>query len=263
MSDFSSLIPSLQSIVQEAADVIMDIYTSGFVAERKADDSPVTKADRLADTLIVKALKELTPEISVVSEEGEKPIVPEGQPFWLVDPLDGTRSFVARDGQFTVNIALIEHGVPTLGIIQLPARGDMYWGIKGQGAWRRLADAAEAERIQTREPEIGAGYDIVMSKSYVSPKLDSWLQAYPVRRRVQAGSSLKFCRVAEGVADIYPRLGNTMEWDTGAGQCILEAAGGTMIRLDGHPLRYGKVGYLNGGFIASGRPLVAKEIPTL
>ena len=248
-------IPKLIEIAREAASIIMEIYQSDFTAERKSDDSPVTKADKLANDYIVEQLAKLTPHIPIVSEEGAKPVVGgDGEAFWLVDPLDGTRSFIARDGQFTINIGLVQHGRPQFGLMQLPARGDYYWGIVGKGAWRRLGDGSETTSIHTREPALD-GYDVVMSKVYKSPKTDGWLQSFPVKRRVQAGSALKFVRVAEGAADIYPRLGNTMEWDTAAGHAILEAAGGSLVALDGSQFRYGKQGYLNGGFVASGRAL--------
>lgn len=256
--DLHELIPALCGIANDAAHTIMEVYSTDFSAKIKSDNSPVTEADQRANDLIVERLSILTPHIPVISEEAEKPHIDTVAPFWLVDPLDGTKSFIARDGQFTVNIGLIINKAPALGVMHLPAAGDLYWGIVGKGAYKQPAECDEAQPIAVREPS-KEGYDIVMSKVYRSPKLEDWTKDYPIRRRVQAGSALKFCRVAEARADIYPRLGPTMEWDTAAGHAIVEAAGGYVTDLSGEPLRYGKEGYLNPAFVASGTAILRKQ----
>lgn len=247
----SLLLPALCEIAKEASALIMKHYEGDFAVSKKADHSPVTLADTESNTLIVKRLQALTPEIPVVSEEGDQIPVSANARFWLVDPLDGTISYVARDGQFTVNIALIENGQSILGVLAIPAEATLYFAAKGEGAYRQAFGNPHAEVIHCRIPPKD-GVDVVTSKSHGSPKMLEFLAGHKVRNRVRAGSALKFCRVAEGVADIYPRMGETMEWDTAAGHCILEAAGGIMTDLQGNPFLYGKTGFLNSGFIAWG-----------
>lgn len=239
-------------IAQEAGKAILRYYQEDIKIERKADNSPVTAADLAAHDIIVAALGALTPDIPIISEESEEFILPPGSTrFWLVDPLDGTKSFIRREGEFTVNIALIEHGKPVAGIIDIPVARETYYGVVGKGAWR-LHDGGAAEKISTREPD-GSGYAAVVSMSHLDPKTSAFLAPLSVTERVSASSSLKFCRVAEGIADIYPRFGPTMEWDTAAGHAIVEAAGGRVETPDGEPFRYHKPDFRNGPFIVWGR----------
>ena len=238
--------------VQEAGALVMRVYASDFQVDIKSDDSPVTLADQLAEDLITQALNRLTPDIPVVGEEAASAgDVTEGASrFWLVDPLDGTREFIQRNGEFTVNIALIDEGRPVLGLVLLPALGRLYGGAEGLGSW--VEAGGRRRPIQCRSvPE--AGLSVLASRSHGD---EAALQAFLVGRAVagvvHAGSSLKLCLLAEGQADVYPRLGRTMEWDIAAGQAILLAAGGSVDCLDGSPLVYGKPGFENPHFAAWG-----------
>lgn len=254
----------LNSFALKAGKRIMEIYNSDFHVDSKSDQSPVTEADQAAETLILEDLQRLAPEIPVVAEEAvSRGDIPEtGEAFFLVDPLDGTREFVSRNGEFTVNIALVKAGEPVLGVVYAPALGEIFWGSAQGGAFRaRVSDgkigAQHAIRVRSA-PE--TGLTAIGSRSHGSAETAAWLKAYRVERFVAAGSSLKFCRVAEGGADLYPRLGRTMEWDTAAGDAILRAAGGRVETLDGAPLRYGKRAqagdsdFSNPHFVAYGDP---------
>jgi len=238
---------------RHAGAEILRIDVGDFATERKADQSPVTAADHAAEAVILPALRKLAPDIAIVSEEDSQHSgLPKEAPdrFWLVDPLDGTKEFIARNGEFTVNIALIEHGRPVLGIVHLPALGQTYLGHDGIAA--RADDGGTFAPIRARKtpPE---GAVLMISRSHAAKEL---VKAEEMGEHIQgtlvAGSSLNFCRLAEGAADLYPRLGPTMEWDTAAGQAVLEAAGGSVRTLDGAPLRYGKPGFRNPHFIARG-----------
>lgn len=242
---------ALCAIAREAGDAILAYYDDDIVVEQKADDSPVTKADLAAHHVIVNALQLLTPDLPIISEESEAHInVADGQPFWLVDPLDGTKSFIRKEGEFTVNIALIEDGQPVLGVVYLPVGEVLYAGHVGQSAFRE--DASGRRPISVRDqPE--EGLDVIVSRAHLSPKTDAFLKEYTVRQRVKSSSSLKFCAVAEGEADMYPRLGTTMEWDTAAGHAVLSAAGGSVETPEGQPYRYNKPGFKNGHFVAWGK----------
>lgn len=244
----------LVEICEAAHQVIMPFWKTGDLEiESKDDDSPVTKADKAANEVIEKALKELAPQIPVVSEEGTQQSLPADALFWLVDPLDGTKSFIRGENEFTVNIALIENRRPVLAALSIPAQDIFYRAVKGQGAFKR---AGQGEWQQIHVSTVPAeGNRIVSSRSHKSPKLAAWIEAagIPVKELVAANSALKFGLVAEGKADLYPRIGPTMEWDTAAGHCLVEAAGGNMIDLNGEPFLYGKEGYLNGGFIVRGK----------
>ncbi|MEO5734086.1 MAG: 3'(2'),5'-bisphosphate nucleotidase CysQ [Rubrivivax sp.] len=248
------LLLAVESIARRAAEVVMAVYGSDFEVEGKADASPVTRADREAEALIVPALQALTPHWQVVAEEavaaGDTPQV--GSTFWLVDPLDGTREFVARNGEFTVNIALIRHGMPILGVVLLPVSSRLYGGWVGHGAW--LDEAGLRRSIHCRaEPAEGA--TVACSRSHGDRgAIDGWLGGRDVAGWCSAGSSLKFGLLAEGRADLYPRFGRTMEWDTAAGHAVLLAAGGSVCTVGGAPLRYGKPGFENPHFIAAGLP---------
>lgn len=252
--DDKDLAAAIEAIALQAGAAIMEIYGRDFAVEKKTDASPVTEADRAAEAIIVAALRELTPDIPVVAEEevsaGHQPDIGTG-PFWLVDPLDGTREFVSRNGDFTVNIALIRGGVPALGTVYVPARAETYTAA-GPGQVTRRRGAGAAETISARVPA-GDGLVAMVSRSHASPETDTFLAGFVIKQRIDAGSSLKFCRLAEGAADLYPRLGRTMEWDTAAGHAVLACAGGDVHRLDGSPLQYGKAGFENPHFLARGQ----------
>jgi 3'(2'), 5'-bisphosphate nucleotidase len=237
-----------------AAREIMRIYAGDLGERTKADKSPVTDADHAAEEIIVRGLRALTPGMPVVAEEemaaGRVPKL-NGGPFWLVDPLDGTKEFIKRNGEFTVNIALIENGRPTLGIVLAPATDTLWRGAAGLGADKSEKGGAFTA-IATRTPP-AAGLTAFASRSTaIYSDLDIWFRNndLTIAERKQAGSSLKFCLIAEGQADIYPRFGPTNEWDTAAGQGVLEAAGGEVVTTDGRPLGYGKPGFGNPHFIA-------------
>jgi 3'(2'), 5'-bisphosphate nucleotidase len=235
-----------------AGAAIMAVYASDFEIRGKADASPVTEADERAEALILAGLRELTPQLPIVAEEAAAAgRIPEiGARFWLVDPLDGTKEFIGRNGEFTVNIALVEHGVPVLGVVYAPALERLYAGVLGQGAF--VEDAKGRRPIQCREvpPE---GLTVVGSRSHGdAAALEKFLQGRKVASLASAGSSLKLCLVAAGEADLYPRLGRTMEWDIAAGHAVLTAAGGAVCDLAAAPLRYGKLGFDNPHFFAKG-----------
>ena len=247
-------IDRIVEICLAAHEVILPYWQTELEVEAKDDESPVTLADKAANNTIVAALKMLTPEVPIVSEEGHRhPLENENDLFWLVDPLDGTKSFIKGLDEFTVNIALVENRHPVLGVLGVPARGLVYKAAIGQGAWRKEINETDWQSIQV-SPRPQDGIRVVSSRSHRSPKLVEWLQnnGVPVKERVAAGSALKFGLVAEGLADLYPRIGPTMEWDTAAGHCLIEAAGGIMTDLNGEPFLYGKQGYLNGGFVVRG-----------
>jgi 3'(2'), 5'-bisphosphate nucleotidase len=253
----------LQSLIytaQRAGGAIMAVYATDFAVRDKADASPVTVADEAAEKIILADLATIAPGVPVVAEEsvaaGRVPVIAER--FFLVDPLDGTKEFISHRDEFTVNIALIENGEPVLGVVLAPARRELFWGdVRAGKAGRIDADPdgtmpSLGSAIQAREAP-AQGLIAVASRSHRSPETDAWLANYPVSEFRSIGSSLKFCLVAAGQADLYPRLGPTMEWDTAAGQAVLAAAGGKVTTLDGQPFRYGKPGFRNGNFIARGR----------
>jgi len=240
-----------------AGFIVWDYFCRGASVQYKSDSSPVTEADRAAEAVILAALKAAAPDIAVVAEEeaaaGHVPNV--GTMFFLVDPLDGTKEFIQRGTDFTVNIGLIEHGVPTLGVVYAPGRSTLYWGDGvSRQAWRAAQPPhgvrGTAERIAVRIPVDPPC--AVASKSHNTPETEAWLAHARVVERVSVGSSLKFVLVASGEADVYPRPAPTMEWDTAAGDAVLRAAGGRVLDLDGRPLAYGKEKFFNPGFIATG-----------
>ncbi len=250
------LLDAVAQITRDAGRVILDVYATDFAVRGKDDASPVTEADERAERLILPALAALTPGVPIVAEEevaaGRVPQV--GERFWLVDPLDGTKEFISRNGEFTVNIALIEHGAPVLGVVFAPAlgaRGRLFAGAVGHGAWVEDDAGRRAIRCRAVPPE---GLTVVASRSHGdAAALDAFLAGRKVASLANAGSSLKLCLVAAGEADLYPRLGRTMEWDIAAGHAVLRAAGGEVTRLDdGTPLRYGKAGFENPHFVAGG-----------
>ena len=249
----------LRLIAERAGQVIMAHYAEGATIEVRAKDdaSSVTEADEAAEAFILQALETVTPQIPVVAEEamaaGSPPDISGGL-FWLVDPLDGTKEFLARNGEFTVNIALIQDGEPVAGVVHAPAMAMTWAGAGAGGATYAEADQPPIGITARRPPE--DGLVVVASRRHGATKdLDRFLADYDVAEQVEAGSSLKFCLIASGKADLYPRFGRTMEWDTAAGHAVLLAAGGSVTRADdGAPLRYAKPGFENPHFIARGRP---------
>jgi 3'(2'), 5'-bisphosphate nucleotidase len=250
--DRNDLAEKFCSIAERAGHEILSVYHGEFEVRSKADASPVTDADERAERLILESLAEIVPDTPVVAEEsvaaGRVPDVAD-QPFLLVDPLDGTKEFVSRNGEFTVNIALIEDGRPVLGVVHLPVLDETYWCNPGGEAWRLRN--GERTRILCRAPA-DDGLVAVASRSHSNPETDEYLSRFNIKERISAGSSLKLCRIAEGTADIYPRIGRTMEWDIAAGHAVLAAAGGRVMTLDDMPLRYGKSGFENPPFVARG-----------
>ncbi len=250
--DDAALLDVAASLAWAAAELVLALRARGCLTESKPDLSPVTEADRQAEALIVRALRDATPHIEVVAEEevssGHQPA--RSDAYWLVDPLDGTRDFVAlRDG-FTVNIGLVRNGRPALGVVAVPASAQLFGGIVGQGAWRQ--DRAGRHHIHVRQPP-DAGLAVLSSRhSADDPALRAALGDAEIASITHLGSALKFCRLAEGSADVYVRLGRTMEWDTAGPEAVLTAAGGSLRLLDGAVLPYEKPGWANPPFICRG-----------
>jgi 3'(2'), 5'-bisphosphate nucleotidase len=241
-------------LAARAADVILSIRARGFEVSRKADRSVVTDADHAAEALILAGLRAAVPGIPVIAEEAAAAgaALVASSEFWLVDPLDGTREFTDGSDDFAVNIGLVRNGVVRLGVVGVPATGELFGGIVGLGAWKRWRGVETPVRARTVPAE---GLTVLASRHHGdTSRLDAFLAGRTVAKTVNFGSSLKFCRLAEGIADVYPRFGRTMEWDTGAPQAVLEAAGGTVCTLDGAPLRYGKPGWENPHFVCTGVP---------
>ena len=236
-----------------AGDEILKVYAEPFEVIQKSDQTPVTEADLAAERVIVAMLSAAFPDIPIVSEETapEDGFKPPAARFWVVDPLDGTKEFVAKNGEFAVCIGLVEDGVPVMGVVHGPARHVTY-AADGPGTAVRIQDGGTPEAIGARAPGPG-GLVVIHSRSHEnSRRLAEYLDGRPVRERMICGSALKFGLLAEGTADFYPRFGTTMEWDTAAGQAVLEAAGGSVLDLDGKRLRYGKHDLKNSGFLAWG-----------
>lgn len=251
--DDSALLSLATRLALQAGATILRIRTRGFDVSQKADRSPVTEADRASEAIIVAGLRAATPDIPVIAEEevAEGRITAPAEQCWLVDPLDGTREFTAGHDEFAVNIGLIRDRRAVLGVVGVPAAAELFGGIVGRGAWKR--SAAGEMPISARLPP-AEGLTVVASRLHGdTAQLNAFLQGRKVARTLNFGSSLKFCRLAEGVADLYPRFGRTMEWDTGAPHAVLEAAGGAVCTIDGTPLRYGKPGWENPYFICTGR----------
>jgi 3'(2'), 5'-bisphosphate nucleotidase len=248
-------INDLLQLARQAGDAILDIYNTEFEVEKKEDNSPLTAADKAAHQIIVSSLERLTPDIPVLSEESaEVPytVRQQWQRYWLIDPLDGTREFVKRNGEFTVNIALIEGHSPSLGVVHAPVLNTTYYGVKGNGAWKQGADDQGAESIKVTNPRLDP-VRVAGSRSHAGDSLLRFLENLGNHELVSMGSSLKLCLVAEGRADIYPRLGPTSEWDTAAAQAVVEAAGGQVTTLDLSPLKYNtKDSLLNPHFLVFG-----------
>ncbi len=244
---------ALVALAREAGAKIMEIYAQDFAVEHKDDHSPLTAADLAAHRHILAGLSELTPHIPVLSEESAAvswDIRRRWTRYWLVDPLDGTREFVKKNGEFTVNIALIEDGAPTFGVVYAPALDEMLFGQRGVGAF--VCDGGENVPVLARKPA-EAPLRVAASRSHLDTKTAAAIERMGEVEPLGLGSSLKFCRLAEGRLDVYPRFGPTSEWDTAAGQAVLEAAGGVVLRLDGSVLSYNsKDSLLNPDFIALG-----------
>ena len=255
--DLPKLAEALMPVVARAGDAIMRIYDGAFAVQHKDDNSPLTLADLESQRIIAAGLTRLTPDIPILSEESAQAPWAERRNWtelWVVDPLDGTREFVKRNGEFTINIALVVGHEPLLGIVAAPARGLLYWGAAGVGAFSRHRDAAQAS-IHIAPPQ--TPLRVVGSRSHASAETSSYLARLGSHVMEGIGSSLKFCLVAEGKAELYPRFGPTSEWDTAAGQALLEAAGGQVTRLDGHRLRYNcRESVINGDFLAFSHPSV-------
>jgi 3'(2'), 5'-bisphosphate nucleotidase len=254
--DHEKLVTVMRRLALEAGDRIMEIYGSDdFDVKAKSDDSPVTAADEAADALISQGLRKAFPDVALVTEEQAASHGQSVETFLIVDPLDGTKEFINRRGDFTVNIAYVENGVPLRGVVYAPARERMFFtradgvAVEEAGPFDR-DEPGKLTELAVSQPDNGA-LMVVASKSHRDQATDDYIGRYAVKDMTSAGSSLKFCLVATGEADLYPRLGRTMEWDTAAGQAVLQGAGGKVVRFDDHqPLRYGKDGFANPFFIA-------------
>jgi 3'(2'), 5'-bisphosphate nucleotidase len=251
--DLQALLDHAARLAGDAAAAIMAVRARGCAVETKPDDTPVTEADRAAEAIIAAGLRAATPEIAVIAEEevAAGRVVSPGALFWLVDPLDGTREFAAGRDEFAVNIGLVRDGAPLLGAVALPATGELFSGIVGRGAWKGTGAGRRPISARAMPAE---GPVVLGSRHYADdPRIAAFAAAHRAQRLVNLGSAVKFCRVAEGGADLYPRFGVTMEWDTAAPQAIVEAAGGSVQGIDGAPLRYGKPGWRNPDFVCRGR----------
>lgn len=263
--DYAEIMPILRQLALEAGDKIMEIYNADdFDVRAKSDDSPVTAADEAADALIAAGLAKAFPDVLCVTEEQAASHGQSAEVFFIVDPLDGTKEFIKRRGDFTVNIAVVEGGVPTRGVVYAPARNRLFYtrpdgqSVEEQGPFDK-AQPGELAEINVSTPD-NAALMVVASKSHRDEATDAYIGKYGVKDMTSAGSSLKFCLVATGEADLYPRLGRTMEWDTAAGDAVLRGAGGQMVRFDDHtPFTYGKPGYENPFFIAYAPGVELKE----
>jgi 3'(2'), 5'-bisphosphate nucleotidase len=263
MADFlksqSELLEAMVRAALEAGHAAHQVYQGSFAVQRKADQSPVTAADHAAEAIILERLRQFAPDIPIVAEEevaaGRIPAI--GNEFFLVDPLDGTKEFIQRNGDFTVNIALIRDGDPVLGVVYAPVTTALYIGDVVAGRALRTHCVPGARESVSRDPihvrtPPARGLTVVVSRSHATAETETYLGNYQVAERVSVGSSLKLCLVASGEADLYPRLGPTMEWDTAAGQAVLVAAGGSVLAPGGAPLAYGKTHFRNSFFVAGG-----------
>lgn len=255
MNDFNppDLLHAACDIARDAGRAILDVYEREFSVVHKEDRSPLTEADRAAHEIICARLEALTPDVPVLSEESAKVDYEKRagwKRFWLVDPLDGTKEFINRNGEFTVNIALIEGHRPVLGVVYVPVTGLTYFAAAGHGAFRQKGEC-EVEAVHARRYQ-GDKPMIVASRSHAGPETEAFLKNVGEHDVVSMGSALKLCLVAQGTADVYPRLGPTMEWDTAAAQCVVEAAGGRVTDLRRQPLTYNKTSLLNPFFMVTG-----------
>ncbi len=250
----TDLVAPLVSLTRQAGDAILKVYATDFDVQAKDDDSPLTQADLAAHHVIEAGLRALTPDIPVISEESGLPEFSQRQQwsrYWLVDPLDGTKEFVKRNGEFTVNIALIDEHRPLLGVVHVPVQNKTYSGCEGSGAHVQVGND-KPKPIQVSAVS-SAPIRVVGSRSHRGASLDAYLESLGEIEMIPMGSSLKFCVIAEGKADIYPRLGLTSEWDTAAAQAVVEQAGGAVVMMDGKPLAYNaKDDILNPYFLVRG-----------
>lgn len=256
----------MRRLALQAGDRIMEIYRAeDFDVRTKSDSSPVTEADEAADALIAEGLAEAFPDVTLISEEKAETHSLTDRTFLIVDPLDGTKEFVRRRGDFTVNIAYVEDGLPVRGVVYAPAKERLFYTTATGTAVEETGpfdpdEAGETRRLSVREPDNGA-LMVVASKSHRDQATDDYIAKYAVEDMTSAGSSLKFCLVASGEADLYPRLGRTMEWDTAAGHAVLAGAGGRVVRFDDHtPLAYGKADFANPFFIAFAPGVELKQV---
>ncbi len=252
--NYTDFIEPIATLAHEAGEAILEVYATDFDVQSKADESPLTQADLASQRRIIAKLQELTPDIPIISEESGLPPFDERrkwQRYWLIDPLDGTREFVNRNGEFTVNIALIEAGRPVFGVVHVPVQQKTYIGCEGHGT--ELRDRGGSP-LKVRVADTSCKpVRVVGSRSHRGASLDAFLAELGDHDLVPMGSSLKFCVVAEGTADVYPRLGPTSEWDTAAAQAVVEQAGGAVLQLDGKPLSYNqKSDILNPWFVVLG-----------
>ncbi|MFU1478450.1 3'(2'),5'-bisphosphate nucleotidase CysQ [Roseovarius sp. C7] len=263
--DHSKLVNVMRRLALEAGDKIMEIYQSDdFEVKAKSDDSPVTAADEAADAIISAGLRAAFPDVPLITEEQAASHSQRAETFLIVDPLDGTKEFIHRRGDFTVNIAYVENGVPQRGVVYAPAKGRMFFTLADGSAVEETGPLAKDEIGDTAAISVSKADNsallVVASKSHRDQATDDYINKYAVQDMKSAGSSLKFCLVATGEADIYPRVGRTMEWDTAAGHAVLLGAGGEVVRFDDHsPLRYGKEDYANPFFIAYAPSVELKE----
>ena len=261
-------------IARNAGKAILEVYAhadtvAGKNIQHKADSSPLTEADLRAHHVIARALQLLTPNIAIVSEEDDASHahrIASGE-FWIIDPLDGTKEFIARNGQFTVNIALVRQGMPVIGVVYAPVLDELFWSepdmnsSAGTGAnlntraLSHIQNQTNVIRVSTPQQQLGKPVRVLASRNHMNEQTQGCIRALGAHELVQAGSSLKFCRIAQGLADCYPRLGPTCEWDTAAAQAVLEAAGGFVRTLNGERLLYGKSQVLNPSFVASAWPI--------
>ncbi|MGH1426905.1 MAG: 3'(2'),5'-bisphosphate nucleotidase CysQ [Arenicella sp.] len=257
IADLEAYLDTVIDIAHDAGELILAVYRDGFDVEMKGDGTPLTIADQRSHNLICSRLLELTPDIPILSEESDHIAYEDRcrwRSYWLVDPLDGTKEFVKKSGEFTVNIALMHENQPVLGVVHTPVKEWTHWGVHARGAWKQIGHG-EKQRIQAK-PYTGGNVTVVASKSHGQDKLEQFLNnverqegSYDV---TNMGSALKICLVAEGIGDIYPRLGLTSEWDTASADVIIREAGGHIIQVDGKPVIYNKPNLLNPFFLAIG-----------
>jgi 3'(2'), 5'-bisphosphate nucleotidase len=255
--DLVSLLPKVVSLAEKAGEAVMEVYTRGDfeTTYKKEDDSPLTRADLASHRLLVDGLRALTPWWPVLSEESKDVPYAERQAwerYWLVDPLDGTKEFIKRRDEFTVNVAMIERGEPALGVVYAPAMEELYYAARDQGSFKRRGDQSP-ERIAVSDYRTG-GVTIVVSRSHAGAEVEALVRKIGPSESLSIGSSLKLCLVADGRAQLYPRLGPTMEWDIAAAQCVVEEAGGLVTDLSGRRLHYNKPSLQNPPFIVCGAP---------
>jgi len=245
-------IESLLSLADKAAREIMEVYNTSFDVENKKDNSPITLADRRSNDIIVSGLKKMYPDIPLISEE-EKDIPYKERKnweyFWLIDPLDGTKEFISKNGEFTINIALIEKNTPVFGLVSIPAKDTVYYALRGEGAYKKEKDK-EIKKIHVRKENKDETV-VVRSRSHKSKEEEKIISKLGQVKEISAGSALKFCLVAEGRADVYVRSGPTMEWDTASGHCVSEEAGARVKTIDGKKFVYNKKSLLNPGFVCA------------